>query len=288
MHPKLLKGAALIMLSECFFVLMGTQIRSVSEGLNNEMIVFFRNVFGLQIIIPLLYQHGIQALKTSRPMAHIFRGIAGISAMYCFYYSIANIPLANAMILKMTAPLFIPLIAWLWLKESLSKLIGPVILMGFIGVIFIIKPDMTLMNSVALVGLAGGFLAAIAKNSVKNLTSTEKPITIVFYFALCGLVITSLPALLNWQTPNLTQLSQLLLIGLSAMVAQLIMTKAYSLAPASQISHYSYSSILYASLAGWLLWDEWMDIGSWLGTALIITSGIMLIRVRHRESKLLI
>jgi drug/metabolite transporter (DMT)-like permease len=282
MHPNLLKGAALIMLSECFFVLMGTQIRSVSEGLNNEMIVFFRNVFGLQVIIPLLYQHGVQALKTTRPMAHIFRGIAGISAMYCFYYSLANIPLANAMILKMTAPLFIPLIAWLWLKEPLSKLIGPVILLGFIGVTFIIKPDMAQMNSVALVGLAGGFLAAIAKTTVKNLTSTEKPVTIVFYFALCGLVITSLPAFLNWQTPSPTQLFQLLLLGLSAVVAQIIMTRAYFLAPASQISHYSYSSILYASLAGWLLWDEWMDLWSWLGTALIITSGVMLIRVRRK------
>lgn len=282
MHPNLLKGATLIVLSEFFFVLMGTQIRSVSEGLNNEMIVFFRNVFGLQVIIPLLYQNGVQALKTSRPMAHIFRGIAGVSAMYCFYFSIANIPLANAMILKMTAPLFIPVIAWLWLKESLTKLIGPVILVGFIGVIFIIKPSMELMNSVALVGLAGGFLAAIAKNTVKNLTSTEKPVTIVFYFALCGLVITSLPALLNWQTPNLTQLFQLLLIGFSAGVAQMIMTKGYSLAPASQISHYSYSSILYASLAGWLLWDEWMDPWSWLGTALIIISGMMLIRVKRK------
>jgi drug/metabolite transporter (DMT)-like permease len=282
MHSNLLKGAALIMLSEMFFVLMGVQIRNVSEGLNNEMIVFFRNVFGLQVIIPLLLQHGVQALKTSRPVAHIFRGIAGISAMYCFYFSIANIPLANAMILKMTAPLFIPIIAWLWLQESLNKFIGPIILVGFIGVIFIIKPDFDQMNSVALVGLAGGFLAAIAKTSVKNLTSTEKPVTIVFYFALCGLVMTSLPAVLNWQTPNLTQLIQLLLLGLSAGVAQIIMTKGYSLAPASQISHYSYSSILYAALAGWLLWDEWIDAWAWLGAALIIISGILLIKVRRK------
>ncbi len=282
MHPNLLKGAALIMLSEVFFVFMGTQVRAVSEGLNNEMIVFFRNLFGLQIIIPLLFQHGLSALKTNRPMLHIIRGISGISAMYCFFYAIANIPLANAMILKMTAPLFIPIVAWLWLKESLDKMIIPVIITGFVGVSLIIKPDFNEINTVALVGLAGGLLVALAKTAVRHLTSTEKPITIVFYFALSGLVISSLPAFFNWQTPDFKQLMQLLLLGLSASVAQIIMTRGYAIAPASQISHYSYSSILYASIIGWFLWDEWMDIWAWSGAVLIIISGVMLIRIKRK------
>lgn len=282
MSPSLAKGAAFILLSELFFVLMGTQVRAVSEGLNNEMIVFFRNLFGLQVVIPLLYQQGWQALKTQRPGMHLFRGMAGLSAMYCFFYAIAHLPLANAMILKMSAPLFIPLIAFLWLKETLSWMIALVVLLGFSGVTLIIKPDIGIIDTVSLIALAGGFFAAVAKTTVKNLTSTEKPATIVFYFALTGLVISSLPAFFNWQTPNLEQLMHLLLLGLMAGTGQLLMTKGFSCAPASQISHYSYSSILYASLVGWLLWDEWMDIWAWTGAALVVLSGIMLLRVKQR------
>lgn len=282
MHSNLVKGAALIMLSELLFVLMGALVRSLSVDLNNEMVVFFRNLFGLQVIIPLFYQHGVTALKTSRPVLHLFRGMAGISAMYCFFYAITNLPLANAMILKMTAPLFIPVIAWLWLKEQLNKMIAPIILIGFSGVALIIKPDLALIDSVALIGLAGGFFAAIAKTTVKKLTSTERPATIVFYFALSGLVFSSIPAFINWQTPAPGQIFQLLFLGLSASTAQIIMTKGYALAPASQISHYSYSSILYASLIGWIFWDEWMDIWAWFGALLIVISGILVIRFKRR------
>ena len=282
MHPNLYKGAALIMLSEVFFVFMGTQVRALSQGLNNEMIVFFRNLFGLQIIIPLLFQHGFSSLKTSRPILHMVRGVSGISAMYCFFYAIANLPLANAMILKMTAPLFIPIVAWLWLKEKLDKMIILVIITGFIGVSLIIKPSFNEINLVAMIGLTGGLLVALAKTTVKYLTSTEKPVTIVFYFALSGLIISSLPAFYNWQTPDLKQFLQLILLGLSASIAQIIMTRGYAIAPASQISHYSYSSILYASVIGWLLWDEWMDNWAWTGAVLIIVSGILLIRIKRK------
>lgn len=282
MQPGLVKGAVFIMLSELFFVLMGTQVRTVSEGLNNEMVVFFRNLFGLQVIIPLLYQNGWRSLKTARPGLHILRGLVGVSAMYCFFYAIANLPLANAIILKMTAPLFIPIIAWLWLKEKLNSSIALVIFLGFSGVTLIIKPDPGSFNLVALVALTGGFLAAFAKTTVRNLTRTEKPTTIVFYFALSGLLISSLPAFMHWQTPDLNQLMNLLLLGFMAAAGQIFMTRGYSMAPASQISHYSYSSILYATLVGWLLWDEWMDLWAWLGAALIVLSGVMLIQVKRK------
>ena len=280
MPVNLYQGAALILLSELFFVLMGTQVRSVSQGLSNEMIVFFRNLFGLQIMVPLLLRHGSSAFKTRKPQLHLLRGLAGVSAMYCFFYAIAHIELASAMILKMSAPLFIPIIAFIWLKEALSWLIGLVVVIGFCGVSLIIKPDLAAINSVALIALAGGFFAAIAKSTVKRLTATEHPATIVFYFALTGLTVSSLPALLKWQTPDLQQLLQLLLLGLLASLGQYFMTRAYALAPASQISHFSYSSILYASLLGWLIWDEWMDAWSWLGTVLVILSGVLLVQVK--------
>lgn len=284
MRPiDLRRGALFMLLSELFFVLMGTQIRAVSDQMPNEMVVFFRNLIGLQILLPLLWRHGLGSLRSQRPGLHLFRGLAGISAMYCFFYAIAHLPLANAMILKMTAPLFIPLIAWLWLKERLSPMIGFVVLLGFVGVLLILKPDFLRFaedEKVALIALAGGFFAALAKTTVKKLTGSENPMVIVFYFALTGLVVSAIPAIVAWKTPVGIQWLHLIGVGLLASIGQLLMTRAYSHAPASQISHYSYSSILYASLIGWLLWEEWMDGWAWFGAALVALSGILLIRRR--------
>jgi len=278
MQNQLLKGAFFILLSELFFVLMGTQVKEISQHLSNEMIVFLRNLIGLQIILPLVLHNGWSSLKSSKPQLHLLRGLAGVSAMYCFFYAIAHLPLANAMILKMSAPLFIPLIALIWLSEKLSWSIGFVVLLGFCGVTLIIKPDVHALDSVALIALAGGFFAAVAKSTVKQLTKTDKPATVVFYFAFSGLLVSSIPAALHWQTPTMTQLLQMILLGGFASGGQFFMTRAYSYAPASQISHYSFSSVLYASAMGWLFWDEWMDTWAWLGAGLVVISGVLLIR----------
>ena len=284
MRKNLHKGVAFILLSELFFVLMGTQVRTVSEQLSNEMIVFFRNLIGLQILIPLVWSNGWSSLKTDKPQLHLLRGTAGVCAMYSFFYAIANLPLANAMILKMSAPLFIPIIAFFWLKEKLSYLIGFVIIIGFIGVTLIIKPDLNVVDKVSLIALAGGLFAAIAKSTVKYLTRSDKPATVVFYFAATALIVSTIPAYLNWQTPTQEQLLQLILLGLLASGGQFFMTKAYSYAPASQISHFSYSSILYASVLGWFLWGEWMDNWAWTGAVLVIVSGLLLIRFQPVKS----
>jgi len=278
MPNNVLKGAGFILLSELLFVVMGAQVKSLSQELPNEIIVFFRNLFGLQVILPLLLRQGFGALYTQRVPLHLLRGLAGLSAMYCFFYAIANLPLANAMILKMSAPLFIPIIAMLWLGERLNGLIVFAVTLGFAGVALILQPDLQGFDSVALIAVAGGFFAAIAKTTVKKLTSSENPATIVFYFALTGMLLSSVPAYLVWTTPSIQQMLQLLLLGSAAAGAQFVMTRAYSFAPASKISHYAYSSVLYASLLGWLFWDEWMNLLAWLGAAMVIASGMVLLK----------
>jgi len=164
----------------------------------------------------------------------------------------------------------------------LSPMIGLVVLLGFIGVTLIIKPDFGGMDAVAIIAVAGGFFAAIAKSTVKFLTHTDKPASVVFYFAFTAMLVSSIPAILNWQTPTLMQFLQLILLGLLASAGQFFMTLAYSYAPASQISHFSYSSILYASLAGWLLWGEWMDGWAWLGAGLVVLSGVLLLKKKQQ------
>jgi drug/metabolite transporter (DMT)-like permease len=110
----------LVILAELMFVIMGAMVKAASATLPNEMIVFFRNLFGLAAVLPLVLREGIPGLATRVPQLHLMRALAGVGAMYCFFYSLGQLPLADAMLLKLTAPIFIPMIALLWLGEGFS------------------------------------------------------------------------------------------------------------------------------------------------------------------------
>src|SRR5690554_3640783 len=116
-----LQGAALLALSALLFASMGVLIREASITVNNENIVFFRNIIGVVFFLPLLLSKGLKPFKTKRLKSHLMRTTYGLAAMYCFFYAIAHLPLADAMVFTYSAPIFTPVIAYFWLKESLTK-----------------------------------------------------------------------------------------------------------------------------------------------------------------------
>ncbi len=116
-----LQGAALLALSALLFSCMGVLISEASATVNNENIVFFRNIVGVVFFLPLLLAKGLRPFKTKRIKSHLLRTSYGLAAMYCFFYAIAHLPLADAMLFTYSAPIFTPIIAYLWLKEPLSK-----------------------------------------------------------------------------------------------------------------------------------------------------------------------
>ncbi|HBG96790.1 MAG TPA: EamA/RhaT family transporter, partial [Chromatiaceae bacterium] len=224
----LLLGALFVILGELCFATMGVGVRFVAADLPNEMIVFARNLAALALLAPWLLRHGIGNIATKVPSLHLVRAVAGVSAMYCFYYAIAHMPLAEAMLLKLTAPLLIPLIAMLWLHEQVTALLWVALGIGFAGVIVILDPspagNSPMVSPVALIGLLGGVMAAFAKVTIRRLSASEPPTRIVFYFALIAGLISSVPLLWAWQTPSLHSLLWLLGIALSATLGQLALT----------------------------------------------------------------
>ncbi|MEJ2693910.1 MAG: DMT family transporter, partial [Candidatus Thiodiazotropha sp.] len=161
-RQNLLLGALFILLAEWFFASMGAAVKLVTAELPSEMAVFMRNLFGLALMLPLVWRNGLPGLKTRVFPIHLLRALAGVSAMYCFFYALAHLPLADGMLLKMTAPLFMPLIALLWLGEQLSRRILIALSIGFLGVVLVLNPEGE-FNRIALVGLLGGALASLAK-----------------------------------------------------------------------------------------------------------------------------
>jgi drug/metabolite transporter (DMT)-like permease len=289
-HPpqRLLLGAAFIVAGELCFASMGVGIRIVSEELPNAMVVFGRNLIGLLIIAPWLLRRGFTDVRTRVPALHLLRAGAGVTAMYCFFYAIAKMPLAEAMLLKLTAPVFMPLIAMLWLREQVNALLWVALGIGFAGVVIILDPQLGApddgplagISPVALVGLAGGLLAALAKVTVRRLSRSEPAGRIVFYFALIAGLISAVPLTWAWQTPSPAALLGIIAIGGAATLGQLALTRGLTLAPASRMGAFGYSAVVFGAAYGWLLWDEPVTWGVAGGTLLIAVAGILASRAR--------
>ncbi|WP_286238935.1 DMT family transporter [Neptuniibacter halophilus] len=269
------QGALLIIFSELFLVGSGMVVKQISGELPTEMIVFARNLFGLMLLIPWLLRKGLGAIRTEYLRFHFMRAAVGVTAMMCLYYSWGHLPLAEAALIKQTAPFFIPLFALWWLGEKITGAVKMAILVGFTGVFMILNPGQGSLNLVVLVALFGAMLGALAKVVIRRMSSTEPAQRVVFYFAFFSTLLSLLPALLNWQTPDLPQAAWLLLMALTSTTAQLLLSKGYSLAPAGQLGPYTYASVAFAALFGWLLWDEVLSYHSWIGIFLIIGAGVL-------------
>ncbi|MCK7580155.1 MAG: DMT family transporter [Chromatiales bacterium] len=265
------------------FATAAALIKLVSATLPNEMVVFFRNLIGLVALTPWLLRHGPGHFATRHVGAHLVRALAGLAAMYCYFYAIGRLPLAEAVLLNYSAPLFIPLAALLWVGEPFSHRLWWPIGIGFIGIALILKPGLGLFTPVALLGLAAGIFSALAMAGIRRLSGTEPATRIVFYFSLTAALVSALPLAWRWQTPDPALWLQLLLIGVLSTAAQLLMTRAYAHAPAAQVGPFSYGIVVFAGLLGWALWAEVPDVLSLAGAALVVAAGVLTIRMGSKR-----
>lgn len=268
-------GALCMITAGLLFAAVGSVVKTASVSLPTEMTVFFRNAFGLLALVPWLFRLGLQNLPTRTWKEHFTRSLWGLLAMYCSFYSIAHMRLADALLLNYTSPFFIPLVAKIWLKEPVPKGMNGILLLGFAGVALILKPGTDLFQPVALVALLTGVLAAIAQVNIRKLAVHEPTIRIVFYFALVSSLLSAPPLARVWQNPTLPVWGLALLLGGLATAAQLFLTKSYSLAPAARVGPFIYSTVVFGGVLDWIFWGQLPDWLSVLGAALVIAAGVL-------------
>ncbi len=278
MDTLTLRAAATAVMASFLFAAMGATIKIASHRLDNEMVVFLRNLIGLLLILPLIGRMGLARIRTRRPGMHLLRSLTGLSAMYCFFYALSHLNLAEAMLLNYSAPLFIAVIAVLWLDERITRDLFVALLFGFAGIALILKPDTGIFAPAALIGSLAGLFAGIAMVSIRRMSDSEPPLRIVFYFSLIATLVSAIPLIWHWQTPTRDTLAIMLLAGLFATGGQILLTRSYSLAPASRVGPYIYTSVVFAALLGWLLWRETLDGWALLGAILVSCSGILAMR----------
>lgn len=280
MSTNLTRGAILALAAAAAYAGAGALIKLASADLPNAVVVFLRNGFGLLMLLPWLRGPGLHGLATARPLAHLLRVVLGLSAMYCYFYAIAHMHLANAVLLNYSQPLFIPFIAWLWLNERPPSRIWPAVAIGFVGVALILKPDTGLISPIGLIGLCSGLLAATAMVAIRRMADTEPTTRIVFYFTTLATLISAGPAVFAWQPPGTEAWLYMLGAGGLATLGQLTLTRAYTLAPAAHVGSLIYAVVIFAGLLGWITWGETPDLYGLFGTALIIAAGILVVFAR--------
>ncbi|MEF8792675.1 DMT family transporter [Thiohalorhabdus sp.] len=281
------QAAALIIASAFMFALTGATVKAASAALPYTEVVFFRSALGLIALSPWLMRGGLQGLTTAAPGLHLFRGLSGVAAMYCFFFALGHLELATAVLLNYSAPLFIPFIAAIWLGEPVPRRLRWAIPIGFVGIALILKPGLFLptgggrLNLAALIGVAAGMLAAVSFVTIRRLHHSEPTTRIVFYFGVISTIISAVPLVWTWRTPDPALWGLLAGMGASATGGQLLLTRAYALAPAAQVGPFTYSVVLFSAALGWAWWEEVPGPWAVLGTLLVVVAGVL--AIQHRR-----
>lgn len=274
--PDSRRGALSIVAAAFLFALMGAAIKSASSpDVSTWTVVFIRNAVGLALVGP--WMIGVKKISIATPhwRDHLVRSLAGVVSMFCSFYAIANMPLADAILLSYTGPLFMPCIARWWLGEDIPKGVWQVLALGFGGVLVILRPGSDLFSPVSLIAVAAGVLGAVAQVAIRSLGRTEPGSRIVFYFALVGTLFAAAPLPAVWQPMSLTVWAALLVAGLMATLGQMFLTRGYLLAPPAVVGPFIYAAVVFAGLLDWILWDRAPDILFLAGAGMIVYSGAL-------------
>ncbi len=279
------KGIICLILGEFFLAAMAAVIKYGSEHIQNTSLVFYRNLFGLLVllVIFLIQKKPItfKLFRTKKLHWHLLRACSGITAMFGFFFLLGKIALAEAIVVKMSAPFILPIIAWFWLKESISKYNVLAIFIGFLGVWFMLQPSADGFLWMLTIGLGSAALASLAKVTIRKMGETESSQTIVLYFATFATLFSSIPFLISQQYfLNAGQCLTMLGIGLLGTSGQLLMTQAYRISKPGIIGVYTYSAIIHAALLGYIFWNEIPQWYTWAGAIFVIAAGIINIKAK--------
>jgi len=237
-------------------------------------IILFRNI-PTMIIIPLVIKKSNLSFLGKNKFVLLFRGLIGLIGMMTIFYAFTVMLLTDAITLQQLAPFFIFFLAGIFLQEKLSLHQLPFFIFAFLGGLLVIKPGLRLDMFPALIALVAAFCMAVSHITLRHLRLTDHYLVIINYFAYISGVVSLIILLVqkNFLLPSLSDCLALILLGGIALLAQIALTKAYQLAPASLVSLYIYSQIIFATIFDLLFFQEIPDLLSMCGAFFIIISG---------------
>jgi drug/metabolite transporter (DMT)-like permease len=281
------RGALWMIASGLGFTVMALAIKVLGHRLDSFQIAFFRCLIGFIAILPLIGAYGVDVIQTRSLGIHALRGLFGLVAMFASYYAIARIPLASYTALSFTRPLFATVLAVLVLHEIVRWRRWTATLVGFVGVLVMVRPGAGTFNAASLFALADSMSIAFLVTLVKRLPPGETPLGMMFYFGVFSTVAALPPALFVWQWPTALEWVLLVLIGVLGALSQSFWIRAYRAGEASLVAPFDYLRLLFAGIAGYLAFAETIDLWTVAGAAVIVASTVYIARreTRVRRAK---
>ncbi len=281
--PANLRGALWVIASGAMFTLVSVFIRLSAVELDTLQIGFFRCVFGLLFIAPVLMRLQINPFATPRLGQHFSRAFIGTASMVCGFYAAAHLPIADSTSIGFSAPLFITMIAALFMGETVRWRRWTATIVGFLGVLIMVQPGGEVLKAAALVAVGGTLLMSIAAMMVKRLSQHEPAVRVLATFAIFSTLIMVVPAILVWRWPSPTVWLYLAAIGLCATIGQYFWVRGYAIAQASAVAPFDYLRMPLSVLMGFLVFAELPTIWTLVGTLIIAGSGLY---IAYREAQL--
>ena len=273
-----------MLLAGFLFASMGVFVKLGAGHFSFAELVFYRSLTGLVFITAVVKARG-RTLATPHWRAHAGRGISGLISLSLYFYSITVLPLPTAVTLNYTSPIFLAVLTAIILRERPHGLLITAVMLGFSGVVLLLRPAFGEQLSGSLLGLTSGVFAAVAYLNVTQLTRIlrEPEWRTVFYFSLISTLGAGVFMLLDELHPlTLANAWILVGIGITATIAQLAMTRAYGTGNTLTIGALSYSTVVFSSLLSLIVWGDALDVLSWIAIAIIICAGVLGIRAGTR------
>ena len=271
-----------MLLSILLFSIMDASVKWLGATYPTAQIMFFRcSVAFVPVLVIIVMRGGFGILRTRQKKLHLLRSVLGVAAMGLAFYAFSLMPLAEAVSILHTAPLFMTALSVLFLSEVVGVRRWSAVFFGFVGMLLVVRPGSGIVESGGLYMLAAAFLIGCTTIIIRHLGKRDDPVCITFYFTVTGLLVSLLALFVQgWQQPPLMDLALLILVGLLGGMAQYLMTVSYQHLAVGILAPLKYLTIVFGGTIAFFVWGEVPDLQSVFGISLIIVSGLYTL---HRE-----
>jgi drug/metabolite transporter (DMT)-like permease len=280
-------GVVLKLTSIVLLATMAAFIKYLGPTIPSGETIFVRGIISIVLLAFLAWRgEGLHLLQTRNLRSHALRSTAGTISMFCWFTALTLIPLADFWAITFTSPLFLTVLAMVFLGERIHAFRWTALAVGFAGVLVMVGPHLSAESS--SLGFAIALLAAVssafAMMFLRGMSGSggEHAITITFYFSIVTMVCAAFTGLAGWPRPTTEQWVLIVLIGLLGVVGQLLMTYSYRYAEASTIAPLDYTNLLLAVFFGWFFFDELPHVSTWIGAPLVVAAGAIILWREYR------
>jgi len=282
--PPNMQGALWLVSGGFIFTSNSAMIRLLSTEIESVQTAFFRAFFSVLLLAPMMLTGRVKPWQSERIQGHFWRTAMGTTSMVLGFYAVSMLPLADATALAFSQPLFSVVLAALVLREKVRWRRWSATIVGFIGVLVMVRPGSGSLQPGAAVALLNALASATSILLVRRLSASEKPLMILTQFALFSTLLLAGPAIWFWKWPSAWGWALAIGVSISATIGQYFWVQAFAVGEMSAVAPFDYLRLPFAVFVGWMIWSEMPVIWTYVGAAIVIASALY---IAYRESQIM-